>query len=59
MPGRSSGTEGKGRTLRTWLLVVGLLLGVAVVVLTGCNTAAGFGEDIESLGRALSNAAGN
>ncbi|MFK3706147.1 entericidin A [Raoultella sp. BIGb0138] len=37
----------------TWLLALLLL---SAVLLTGCNTARGFGEDVQGLGHAISRA---
>jgi predicted small secreted protein len=36
-----------------------IVVSFAALTLTGCHTAAGFGEDIESLGRGLRHAAGD
>ncbi|MRT51187.1 entericidin A/B family lipoprotein [Klebsiella sp. B345] len=33
-----------------------ILLSLSAVLLTGCNTARGFGEDIQGLGHAISRA---
>lgn len=38
-------------------LVIGLLALLALPALTACNTARGFGQDVQALGRALSGTA--
>lgn len=43
------------RNLWIWLLMV-TLLGGGAMTMTGCNTAEGFGEDVESAGEGLQDA---
>ena len=42
------------KSLRNWSI---LLLGLTVLALAGCNTVEGAGEDIESAGNAIQDAA--
>jgi predicted small secreted protein len=51
--GETSGHRPLWRSVVIALVIAGL----TGLFLTGCNTAAGFGEDIQSLGRGLTNAA--
>ena len=35
-----------------------LLLGAAVLILSGCNTVSGFGKDVQKVGQAVTGASG-
>jgi predicted small secreted protein len=52
---RSNGGEEEMST--TLKLLIGLLALLAVPALSACNTARGFGEDVQALGRAMSGSA--
>lgn len=44
--------------MKKYFALVGLVLCLGLIVnITGCNTVAGIGEDIQSMGRGLSGAA--
>ena len=43
--------------LRTPMILIGLLALLSLPSLTACNTARGFGQDVQALGRAMSGTA--
>jgi predicted small secreted protein len=43
--------------LRTSVMLIGLLALLSLSSLTACNTARGFGQDVQALGRAMSGTA--
>ena len=44
--------------MKRFFTVIGLVLSIGLIVtITGCNTVAGIGEDIQSMGRGLTGAA--
>ena len=43
--------------LRTPMMLIGLLALLSLPSLTACNTARGFGQDVQALGRAMSGTA--
>lgn len=56
-PGAIGGNGGEQEMSHTLKLLIGLLALLAVPALSACNTARGFGQDMQALGRAVSGTA--
>ena len=55
--GRRRAHEGEQEMSHTLKLLIGMLALLALPSLSACNTARGFGQDVQALGRAMSGTA--